>query len=57
MPFGLYEFIRMPFGLRNAAQKFQRFINSLHFPYAYIDNVHIASANDADHKAHFHQIF
>lgn len=26
-PFGLFEFIRMPFGLRNAAQTFQRFID------------------------------
>ena len=61
MPFGLYEFIRMPFGLRNAAQTFQRFIDrvlqGLHFAYAYIDDVLIASANDADHKAHLHQVF
>ena len=28
-PFGLFEFIRMPFGLRNAAQTFQRFINEV----------------------------
>ena len=26
-PFGLFEFVRMPFGLRNAAQTFQRFID------------------------------
>ena len=26
-PFGLFEFTRMPFGLRNAAQTFQRFLD------------------------------
>ena len=26
-PFGLFEFVHMPFGLRNAAQTFQRFID------------------------------
>lgn len=28
-PFGLFEFLRMPFGLRNAAQSFQRFIDTV----------------------------
>ncbi|XP_046398115.1 uncharacterized protein LOC124164927 [Ischnura elegans] len=28
-PIGLFEFIRMPFGLRNAAQTFQRFIDEV----------------------------
>ncbi|ROT65846.1 putative integrase core domain protein [Penaeus vannamei] len=28
-PFGLFEFLRMPFGLRNAAQTFQRFITDV----------------------------
>ena len=47
-PFGLFEFVRMPFGLRNAAQTFQRFIDQilrgLPFCYAYIDDLLIASA-------------
>ena len=42
-PFGLFEFLRMPFGLRNAAQTFQRFMDEvlrgLTFAYAYIDDV------------------
>lgn len=55
-PFGLYEFLRMPFGLRNAAQTFQRFIDQvlrgLHFCYAYIDDLLIASTSPDEHKQH-----
>ena len=55
-PFGLFEFLRMPFGLRNAAQTFQRFIDQvlrgLSFCYAYIDDLLIASANPEEHKHH-----
>ena len=55
-PFGLFEFLRMPFGLRNAAQTFQRFIDevlrNLHFSYAYIDDVLIASATAEEHRRH-----
>ena len=60
-PFGLYEFVRMPFGLRNAAQTFQRFIDQvlrgLPFCYAYIDDVLIASPTLEEHKTHLHTIF
>ena len=59
--FGLYEFVRMPFGLRNAAQTFQRFIDQvlhgLPFCYAYIDDVLIASPTPDEHKKHLHTIF
>ena len=54
--FGLFEFRWMPFGLRNAAQTFQRFMNQvlrgLEFCYAYIDDVLIASHTPEEHKAH-----
>ena len=55
-PFGLFEFLCMPFGLRNAAQTFQRFIDQvlhgLHFTFAYIDDVLIASKAPEEHRQH-----
>ena len=55
-PFGLFEFLRMPFGLRNAAQTFQRFIDEvlhgLDFVYAYIDDLLIASSSPEEHLQH-----
>ncbi|BHF61207.1 hypothetical protein SprV_0100418000 [Sparganum proliferum] len=60
-PFGLFEFIRMPFGLRNAAQTFQRFIDrvlrGLPFVYAYIDDLLVASRNAEEHKQHLALVF
>ena len=60
-PFGLFEFLRMPFGLRNAAQTFQRFIDEvlrgLDFVYAYIDDLLIASSSEAEHFAHLEILF
>ena len=60
-PFGLFEFLRMPFGLRNAAQTFQRFIDQvlrgLHFVYAYIDDLLIASSSPREHQHHLRLIF
>ena len=55
-PFGLFEFTRMPFGLRNAAQTFQRFmdmvLHGLEFAYVYIDDVLVASTDEVEHKNH-----
>ena len=60
-PFGLFEFVRMPFGLRNAAQTFQRFMDQvlrgLDFCYDYIDDVLVASSSPEEHKQHLRQVF
>jgi len=46
----------MPFGLRNAAQSFQRFINTvlrgLKFCHEYIDDVLVASKDEKEHQHH-----
>lgn len=60
-PFGLFEFIFMPFGLRNAAQTFQRFMNKitsdLPFCFVYIDDILIASTSEDQHKTHLETLF
>ena len=60
-PFGLFEFLRMLLGLRNAAQTFQRFMDEvlrgLAFVYAYIDDVLIVSSSEAEHLANLDILF
>ena len=60
-PFGLYEFPRMSFGLRNAAQTFQRFMDEvlrgLEFCYAYLDDILVASSNSEEHLTHLRTLF
>ncbi|KAK9885262.1 hypothetical protein WA026_010760 [Henosepilachna vigintioctopunctata] len=60
-PFGLFEFPYMTFGLRNAAQTFQRFIDEvtrgLNFCYAYIDDILIASTSLQEHQTHLEILF
>ncbi|BHF70375.1 hypothetical protein SprV_0301342500 [Sparganum proliferum] len=60
-PFRLSEFTRMPFGLKNATQTFQRFIDQvlqgLDFVYAYIDDLLVASSDAAEHEIHIRQLF
>ena len=59
-PFGLYEFLCMPFGLKNAAQAFQRLMDSilrgLPFAFVYLDDILIASTNTEEHKDHLRQV-
>ena len=51
---GLLEFLRMPFGHKNAAQTYQCFIDEvlrgLLFSYAYIDDVLVASMSTEEHN-------
>lgn len=57
-PFGLFEFVRMPFGLRNAVQTFQRFIlHGIPSVYTYIDDVLIASATPVKHLQDLQTVF
>lgn len=60
-PFGLFEFTRMTFGLRNAAQTFQRFMHmilrDLPFCYTYIDDLLIASNEREEHFKHLEMVF
>lgn len=60
-PFGLFEFQFMTFGLRNAAQTFQRFMDEvlqgLDFCYAYIDDILVASASPEEHLQHLETVF
>ncbi|KAL1116676.1 hypothetical protein AAG570_005148 [Ranatra chinensis] len=60
-PFGLFEFTRMSFGLRNAAQTFQRFIDSifrdLSYVFPYIDDLLTASRSPEEHRRHLQEVF
>ena len=52
----MFEFLRMPFGLRNAGQTFQRFmdgvVRGLDFCKVYLDDLLIASRTPEEHESH-----
>ena len=60
-PFGLFEYLFMPFGLKNAAQTFQRLMDRLfrHLPFVfvYLDDILIASRTETEHLDHLSQVF
>ena len=59
-PFGLFEFLKMPFGLRNAGQTFQRLMDQvcsgLNFTFVYLDDVLISSPDGPSHIKHLRLI-
>ncbi len=59
-PFGLWEFLRMPFGLRNAGQSSQRFmdevLSGLDFAFCYLDDILIGSSSTEEHLQHLHLV-
>ena len=46
-PFGLFEYLRMPFGMKNSAQAFQRLMDQvfrdLRFAFIYLDDILVTS--------------
>ena len=60
-PFGLREFLHMPFGLKNAAQTFQRLMDTLlrGIPciFIYLDDILVSSSTRTEHADHLRQVF
>ncbi|XP_061688183.1 uncharacterized protein LOC133507275 [Syngnathoides biaculeatus] len=60
-PFELFEFLRMPFGLKNGAQSFQRLMDSvlrdLPFVFVYLDYILVASSSEDEHLMHLCDLF
>ena len=60
-PFGMFEFLRMPLGLRNATQTFQRFMDSLlrelPFAHCYLDDIIVTSHSHEEHLQHLRTLF
>uniref|UniRef100_A0A5S6QY53 RNA-directed DNA polymerase n=1 Tax=Trichuris muris TaxID=70415 RepID=A0A5S6QY53_TRIMR len=60
-PFGLFEYVRMPFGLRNVAQTFQRFMDEvtrgLDFCFVYVDDILVACRTNQEYDFHLTKLF
>ena len=59
-PFGLFEWVRMPFGLRNAGCTFQRLMDQilgdLPHCFVYVDDILISSPDIQSHLQHVRQV-
>ena len=59
-PFGLFEYLEMPFGMKNSAQAFQRLMDQvfrgLDFVSVYLYDILIASRDEYEHKQHLREV-
>jgi len=60
-PFRLFEFLPMPFSLKNIAQTFQQLMDSvlqdLPFLFVYLDDILVVITSKAEHLAHLRTLF
>lgn len=60
-PFGLFEYVCMPFGLRNAASTFQRFMDQIFMNndnvFIYLDDILVFSESVQEHEKHLESVF
>ena len=60
-PFGLFNFTRTPFGLKNSGQTFQRFIDhvtcGLDFVFVHLDDLLVTSPDHKTHRKHLRILF
>jgi hypothetical protein len=60
-PFGLFEILRLPLGLRNAGSTFQwmmkRVLASLPFVFVYLDDLIVASKSMEQHQRDVEEVF
>ena len=58
--FGMFEFLRLPFGLRNAGNTFQRMMDSilgdLPYCFTYVDDILVFSSSLEEHVDHLRQV-
>ena len=61
MLFGLFEWCRIPFGLKNATQAFQHLMDvigrDLPFAFIYLDDILVASSLCEEHHQHLTLLF
>ena len=60
-PFGLFEYLFMPYGLKNAGSTFQRYMDTLfaNVPnfFIYLDDILIASDDESQHLTDISTVF